>query len=91
LALPIAVDEEIDLKIILKNMLCLRDYFDTSSGSERVSLQDAQVFLQSPFNYELYSQDTCRLRDAVAEGVEEAISAFKERLVLKLLNSSDLE
>lgn len=83
------MDEEIDLKIILKNLICMRDFFST--GTARVTLQDAQLFLQSPFNYELYSQDVCKLRDGVADGVEEAINRAKERPVLKLLTSTDLE
>ena len=83
------MDEGIYVQIILTNLMCMRDFL--SSSGERVSLEEAQLFLRSPFDRALFTADMGSLRDQVEDSVEAALQELQGRDLKALWDTSDLE
>ncbi|CAE7551135.1 unnamed protein product, partial [Symbiodinium microadriaticum] len=86
--MPVVVDEGIYVQIILTNLMCMRDFL--SSSGDRVSLEEAQLFLRSPYDRTLYAPDMSTLRDQVENSVEEAQLRLQESELQVLWQATDL-
>lgn len=91
-SLAIVVEESADILIIRSNLEFVRDFCNVSEGlSGRVCLEDAQLFLQYPFNTDLYSAEVNRQRAIIVDAVDTALSRIRNKALISFLGSSNFE